>query len=171
MKRVLLLLPTTGYRNNDFLAAADKRGVEIVPATDYCHQLAPSWGLAPNMAPHFDRIERAADTVLWELDASVDAVLAMDDSGVEIAALLAECLGLPGALQDRMHREVARASRVASLSAGSIHAELRVNDQGICILEVAARSVGGSYGRVLIHSPTAAPISPDSSGSRGRTAA
>jgi len=26
MKRVLLLLPTTGYRNNDFLAAARKLG-------------------------------------------------------------------------------------------------------------------------------------------------
>jgi hypothetical protein len=29
MKRVLLLLPTTGYRNNDFLAAAKKVGVEF----------------------------------------------------------------------------------------------------------------------------------------------
>jgi hypothetical protein len=26
MKRVLLLLPTTGYRNDDFLAAANKPG-------------------------------------------------------------------------------------------------------------------------------------------------
>jgi len=32
MKRVLLLLPTTGYRNNDFLTAAKKLGVEIVAA-------------------------------------------------------------------------------------------------------------------------------------------
>ena len=49
-RRVLLLLPTTGYRNNDFLAAAKKLGVEIVAAANYCHQLAPSWGLAPIMA-------------------------------------------------------------------------------------------------------------------------
>jgi len=35
MKRVLLLLPTTGYRNADFLAAAKKLGVEIVAAADY----------------------------------------------------------------------------------------------------------------------------------------
>ena len=42
MKRVLLLLPTTGYRNNDFLAAAKKLGVEIVAVANYCHQLAPS---------------------------------------------------------------------------------------------------------------------------------
>src|SRR5712671_6199203 len=96
MKRVLVLLPTTGYRNNDFLAAAKKLGVEIVAAANYCHQLAPSWGLAPIMALHFDRPEQAADTVLREIGGNLDAVLAVDDSGVELAALLSERLGLPG---------------------------------------------------------------------------
>jgi len=298
MKRVLLLLPTTGYRNNDFLAAAKKLGVEIVAAANYCHQLAPSWGLAPIMALHFDRPEQAADTVLREIDGNPDAVLAMDDSGVELAALLAEHFGLPGnpahavrrvrdklafrrlleqwefqcpgfhhlpcgddpwkrvpelkfpvvvkarrlsgsrgviraddsqalvravnwvqaiqsradrdaqqlglviedfipgrehalegvlqhkelttlalfdkpdpldgpyfeetiyitpsrlpeALQDRIHREVARACRLAGLVTGPVHAEVRVNGQGVWILEVAARSVGGLCGRVLTHS-------------------
>jgi biotin carboxylase len=96
MKRVLLLLPTTGYRNSDFLAAAKKLGVEIVAAANYCHQLAPSWGLSPIMALHFDRPEQAADTVLREMNGIPDAVLAVDDSGVELAAMLSEHLGLPG---------------------------------------------------------------------------
>lgn len=96
MKRVLLLLPTTGYRNADFLAAAKKLGVEIVAAANYCHQLAPSWGLAPIMALHFDRPEQAADTVLREINGKLNGVLAVDDSGVELAALLAERLHLPG---------------------------------------------------------------------------
>src|SRR5438093_12933298 len=96
MKRVLVLLPTTGYRNNDFLAAAKKLGVEIVAAANYCHQLAPSWGLAPIMALHFDRPEQAADTVLREINGKLDAVVAVDDAGVELAALLSERLGLPG---------------------------------------------------------------------------
>jgi biotin carboxylase len=298
MKRVLLLLPTTGYRNNDFLAAAKKLGVEIVAAANYCHQLAPSWGLAPIMALHFDRPEQAADTVLREIGGNLDAVLAVDDSGVELAALLAERLGLPGnpahavrrvrdklafrrllqerefpcpgfhhlpsgddpgklvpelkfpvvvkarrlsgsrgviraddsqalvravnwvraiqsradrdaqelgliiedfipgrehalegtlqqgeltplalfdkpdpldgptfeetiyvtpsrlleALQDRIHQEVARACRLAGLVTGPVHAEVRINDQGVWILEVAARSIGGLCGRVLTHS-------------------
>jgi biotin carboxylase len=298
MKRVLLLLPTTGYRNNDFLAAAKKLGVEIVAAANYCHQLAPSWGLAPIMALHFDRPEQAADTVLREIDGTPDAVLAVDDSGVELAALLSERLGLPGnpahavrrvrdklafrrlleewqfhcpgfhhlpsgddpgklvpelkfpvvvkarrlsgsrgviraddpqalvravnwvraiqsradrdaqelgliiedfipgrehalegtlqqgeltplalfdkpdpldgptfeetiyvtpsrlleALQDRIHQEVARACRLAGLVTGPVHAEVRINDQGVWILEVAARSIGGLCGRVLTHS-------------------
>ena len=297
MKRVLLLLPTTGYRNNDFLAAAKKLGVEIVAAANYCHQLAPSWGLAPIMALHFDRPEQAADTVLREIDGKVDAVLAVDDSGVELAALLAERFGLlgnpaqavrrvrdklefrrllqerefpcpefhhlptgedprklvpelkfpvvvkarrlsgsrgviraddsgalvravnwvraiqsradrdaqelgliieafipgrefalegtlnrgdlttlalfdkpdpldgpyfeetlyvtpsrlPGALQDRIHQEVARVCRLAGLAVGPVHAEVRVNERGIWILEVAARSIGGLCGRVLTH--------------------
>lgn len=96
MKRVLLLLPTTGYRNSDFLAAAKKLGVEIVAAANYCHQLAPSWGLSPIMALHFDRPEQAADTVLREMNGIPDAVLAVDDSGVELAAMLSERFGLPG---------------------------------------------------------------------------
>jgi biotin carboxylase len=297
MKRVLLLLPTTGYRNNDFLSAAKKLGVEIVAAANYCHQLAPSWGLSPIMALHFDRPEQAADTVLREMDGIPDAVLAVDDSAVELAAMLSERLGLPGnpaqavrrvrdklafrrllqereflcpefhhlpggedprkllpelqfpvvvkarrlsgsrgviraddpeelmravnwaraiqtradrdaqelgliiedfipgreyalegslqrgelttlalfdkpdpldgpyfeetlyitpsrlpeALQDRIHQEVARACRAAELMTGPVHAEVRVNDLGIWILEVAARSIGGLCGRVLNH--------------------
>ena len=298
MKRVLLLLPTTGYRNKDFLAAAKKLGVEIVPAANYCHQLAPSWGLAPIMALHFDRPEQAADTVVREIGGNLDAVLAVDDSGVELAALLSERLGLPGnpahavrrvrdklafrrlleewqfhcpgfhhlpsgddpgklvpelrfpvvvkarrlsgsrgviraddseallravnwvraiqsradrdaqelgliiedfipgrehalegtlqqeklttlalfdkpdpldgpyfeetiyvtpsrlpeALQDRIHQEIARACRLAGLVTGPVHAEVRINHQGVWILEIAARSIGGLCGRVLTHS-------------------
>ncbi|MFZ2652351.1 MAG: ATP-grasp domain-containing protein [Burkholderiaceae bacterium] len=96
MKRVLLLLPTTGYRNHDFVAAAKTLGVQIVAAADYCHRLAPSWGLPPIMALHFDRPEQAADTLLRELGGTLDGVLAVDDSGVELAAMLAQRLGLPG---------------------------------------------------------------------------
>jgi biotin carboxylase len=298
MDRVLLLLPTTGYRNVDFLAAAKKLGVEIVAAADYCHQLAPEWGLPPIMALHFDRPAQAADTVLRELDGKLTAVLAVDDSGVELAALLTERLGLrgnpiqavqrvrdklafrrllrehgfpcpdfrhlptgvdprslsrdltypvvvkarrlsasrgvirtddadalaravnwvraiqsradrdarelgiliedfipgrevalegtlergsltvlalfdkpdpldgpyfeetlyvtpsrlPDELQHRVHHQVARACFAAGLVTGSIHAEARINDRGIWMLEVAPRSIGGLCGRMLTHS-------------------
>jgi len=104
MKRVLLLLPTTGYRNQDFLAAAKNLDVEIVAAANYCHQLAPAWGLAPIMALHFDRPEQAADTVLREIEGTPDAVLAVDDSGLELAALLAERFGLPGNRPETVRR-------------------------------------------------------------------
>jgi biotin carboxylase len=297
MKRVLLLLPTTGYRNADFLAAAEKLGVQIVAAANYCHQLAPEWGFGPIKALHFDQPEQAADTVLRELEARPDAVLAVDDSGLELAALLSERWGLPGnpgpavgrsrdklafrrllhergfacpgfhhlptgahaselaprltfpvvvkarrlsasrgviraddpealeravawvraiqsradrdaaalglvveqfipgseyalegmlqegrlatlalfdkpdpldgpyfeetiyvtpsrlpaALQDRIRDEVARACLCAGLRTGPIHAEVRVNDAGVWILEIGARSIGGLCGRALTH--------------------
>jgi biotin carboxylase len=78
--------------------------VEIVAAANYCHQLAPSWGLAPIMALHFDRPEEAADTVVREIGGNLDAVLAVDDSGVELAALLSECTGLSGNSADAVRR-------------------------------------------------------------------
>ena len=298
MKRVLLLLPTTSYRNDAFLEAAKRLSVEVVAAANYCHQLAPTWGMSPLMALHFDQPEFAADTVLRESNGKLDAVLAVDDAGVELAALLTERLGLPGnpvdavrkvrdklafrhllrehgffcpefhhlpsdedprqlaaaltfpvvvkarrlsgsrgviraddsealvravhlvrviqaktdrdaqklgiliegfipgreyalegllddgqlttlalfdkpdpldgpyfeetlyitpsrlptALQDGVRRDVARACRVAGLATGPIHAEMRVNDHGIWLLEVAARSIGGLCGRMLTHS-------------------
>ena len=96
MKRILLLLPSTGYRNDDFLAAAGNLGVHIAPAANYCHRVAPSRGFARIMTLHFDQPEAAAQTVLQEIGAKPDAVLAVDDSGVELAALLAERFGLPG---------------------------------------------------------------------------
>jgi biotin carboxylase len=58
---------------------------------------------------------------------------------------------LPEVLQHRIHQELARACRAAELMTGPVHAEVRVNDQGLWILEVAARSIGGLCGRVLIH--------------------
>ena len=47
---------------------------------------------------------------------------------------------------------MARACRVAGLATGPVHAEARVNEHGIWLLEIAARSIGGLCGRVLTHS-------------------
>ena len=99
MKQILLLLPAASYRNEAFLAAGKALGVEIITAADYCHQLAPSWGLSPMMALHFDRPAEAAETVLKSLASlqrKPDAVLAVDDTGLELAALLADRLALTG---------------------------------------------------------------------------
>ena len=96
MKRILLLLPATSYRNDDFLAAAKKLDVEIVAAADYCHRLAPLWGMGPIQSLPFDQPELAVDQALAALGRKPDAVLAVDDSGVELAALLCQRLHLPG---------------------------------------------------------------------------
>ena len=94
MKRVLLLLPTTSYRNEAFLAAGKKLDAEIITVADYCHQLAPVWGLDPIMAVHFDRPGEALEVIMRSLKHKPDAVLAVDDPGLELAARLNETLGL-----------------------------------------------------------------------------
>src|SRR4029078_3279488 len=38
---------------------------------------------------------------------------------------------------------IARAARAIGLSHGAIDAECRVNEQGVCVLEIAARQIGG----------------------------
>ena len=96
MKTILLLLPVASYRNDDFLAAADHLGVEVIAAADNCPQLAPGWGMGALAAVHFDQPLIAAQTILEHLPRRPDAVLAVDDHGLELAALLREQLGLPG---------------------------------------------------------------------------
>ncbi|MBI2960397.1 MAG: hypothetical protein HYY28_08800, partial [Betaproteobacteria bacterium] len=96
MRRVLLLLPASGYRNEDFLAAAKELDVEVVAAADHCHRLAPLMGMSPILSLPFDRPAVALGQALASLGHRPDAVIAVDDHGLELAALLREKLGLPG---------------------------------------------------------------------------
>lgn len=96
LPRVLLLLPAAGYAGEDFLRAADRLRVELVTCADYCHRLAPRWGLAPLMSVPFDQPDIALPQVLAELKRPVKAVLAADDHGLALAARLREQLGLRG---------------------------------------------------------------------------
>src|SRR3954469_22594283 len=60
MASVVLLLPKSGYRNDDFLAAAQRLGLEVILATDVCHRLAETWEQAP-LALRFRDAEAAAE--------------------------------------------------------------------------------------------------------------
>ena len=51
--------------------------------------------------------------------------------------------------QRRIVDTAARAAAALGLSDGPIHAEMRVNDSGVWVLEVAARSIGGLCSRTL----------------------
>jgi formate-dependent phosphoribosylglycinamide formyltransferase (GAR transformylase) len=59
----------------------------------------------------------------------------------------------PSRLAPELQREIVQttehATRALGLSEGPIHAELRLNDHGVWILEVAARSIGGLCSRTL----------------------
>jgi len=52
-------------------------------------------------------------------------------------------------IQDEIVATVTRACTAYGLREGPIHAECRINEQGVWILEVAARTIGGLCGRLL----------------------
>jgi biotin carboxylase len=56
---------------------------------------------------------------------------------------------LPAGVQDAIQRTTADACTALGLREGPVHAELRVNDGGAFIIEVAARSIGGLCSRSL----------------------
>jgi biotin carboxylase len=93
MSRILLLLPTATYRAADFLAAAAALGVDVVVGSEQRHSLDRSMGdravVVPLATPD------AALEVIVALDrrTPLDAVLAVDDQGIVVAARAAERLG------------------------------------------------------------------------------
>ena len=56
---------------------------------------------------------------------------------------------LPAALQKDIASCAARAARALGLREGPVHGELRVNADGVWVIEVAARSIGGRCSRTL----------------------
>jgi biotin carboxylase len=97
--RVLLLLPTSTYRAPDFVRAATRLGVEVVVGSDEMPVLMG--GLAAEgsdraIAVPLDEPDSAADLIV-ALDGrrGVDAVVAVDDRGVMVAASAGERLGFP----------------------------------------------------------------------------
>jgi len=56
---------------------------------------------------------------------------------------------LPPAVQERISAVTLRACAALGLSEGPVHAELRVNERGPWVIEIAARSIGGLCSRTL----------------------
>jgi biotin carboxylase len=56
---------------------------------------------------------------------------------------------LPAEVQQQIIATTAQATRAMGMTRGSVHAELRVNEAGAWVIEVAARSIGGLCARAL----------------------
>ena len=56
---------------------------------------------------------------------------------------------LPGDVQEALHRATAEAAAALGLRHGPVHAELRYNDKGAHLIEIAARTIGGLCARTL----------------------
>jgi hypothetical protein len=66
----------------------------------------------------------------------------------------------PADVQTRIVGAVSRAANALGLHHGPVHAECRVNKEGVFVLEVAARPIGGLCARALRFMSTASPQSP-----------
>jgi biotin carboxylase len=93
VRRVVLVLPTATYRATDFVQAAAALGADVVVASDREQVLAAT---DRALTVDLDDADRTAEQVA-DLDgrAPVDAVVAVDDQGVVVAAEAAARLGLP----------------------------------------------------------------------------
>ena len=111
-KRVILLTTPNSYRTQDYLDAAARLGIEAVVAVDLPRMLAEEWNFP--LGADFGYPVQASEQLLDALtnskgseeDIRYDAVLALDDSGSRVAALVAQKLGLPH--NDPMAAEAAR---------------------------------------------------------------
>ncbi len=95
MPRLLLIAPADAYRIADFVEAARSLNCDVVIASDGARQIAATLGeryveIDPARAQWSrDRILKAA------AESPVDAIVSIDDRGVEIAALASAELSLP----------------------------------------------------------------------------
>jgi biotin carboxylase len=95
MPAIVLILPQSSYRADDFLSAAARLGLEVLTASDRCHVLAEDWtegSLPIDFTQPAEAARRLADEVRGR---APRAVLGTDDQTAVIAALAAAELGLP----------------------------------------------------------------------------
>ena len=113
-------MPTGTYRAPDFVEAARALGVDVVIGTDEEQTMAAALG---DRAVTVDlaRPEAAADAVVdLHLRNPLDAVVAVDDQGVVVAALAGERLGLRHNPPDAVRATRDKALLRARLAAGGV---------------------------------------------------
>jgi biotin carboxylase len=94
---VLLLVPTTSYRLDDFRAAAGRLGVPLVLGSDRCHRVEEAFGAEEGLLSLDYRhpVQAAGQIVEAARRRPLRGIVATSDATAVIAALAAERLGLP----------------------------------------------------------------------------
>ncbi|MBA2303286.1 MAG: carboxylate--amine ligase, partial [Acidobacteria bacterium] len=77
--RVLLLSATTGYQLRSFTEAADRLGVELVLATDRCHNLDDPWRDGAIAVRFYDEHASLEEIHTAVRTAPIDGILALGD--------------------------------------------------------------------------------------------
>ena len=93
MSRLLILASKLGYQTRSFAEAAKAIGVDVVFASDRCHQLEDPWADGA-IAVRFDEPEEAARRIVKQsLVRPVDGLIALGDRPTATAAYTARALG------------------------------------------------------------------------------
>lgn len=118
MTRVILLVPTTTYRAPDFVAAARALGIELVVGADD----APVLGDDDRVVALPLADVGASLDAIDELDRrrGVDAVVAVDDQGIVVAAEAGARLGFPHSPPDAVAVTRDKAAMRRRLAAGEV---------------------------------------------------
>jgi biotin carboxylase len=120
MPRVLLLLPTETYRAKDFLAAAERLGVDVVVGCERRQVMADAMGDGAVVVA-MDKVDAAVE-IIAALHArrSLDGVLAVDDQGLVVAAAASARLGLTHNPIEAVAATRDKAALRARLGAGAV---------------------------------------------------
>ena len=120
MSRVLLLLPTETYRAADFLAAASRLDVDVVVGSERRQMMAESMGDRAMVVPMGDVDVAVGIIAALHERRPLDAVLAVDDQGLLVAAAASERLGMTHNPPDAVAATRDKAALRARLAASSI---------------------------------------------------
>ncbi len=139
MARVLLLLPTETYRAKDFLDAAARLGVDVVVGSQRRQALAGPMGDRAVVVPLGD-VEAAVGTIsALHGRRPLDAIVAVDDQGLVVAAAASARLGLAHNPVDAVAATRDKAALRARLAAGAVaQPEYRVVPPGQSVSAAAA---------------------------------
>lgn len=120
-KRIVLLVPTTTYRLNDFLQAAARLNIEVILASNRCQVLAAEWPEYNGIALPFSSLPEAVAKAYAALrHEKIDGVVAADDDTTILAARLNEKLGLPGNRHESVEKTRDKWSMRRALAAGGL---------------------------------------------------
>ncbi len=94
-RKILIVGSITGYQTRVFAETARHLGMDVILATDQCHQLDDPWG-DDAVTVRFERPEQSARVLERAGRAQrVNGIVAVGDQPTYLAALTAERLGLP----------------------------------------------------------------------------
>lgn len=120
-KQIVLLVPTTTYRLDDFLQAAARLKIDVILASNRCRVLAAEWPGHFGLSLPFSSLRQAVAKAYSALrDKTIAAVIAADDHTTILAAMLAEKLKLHGNRHEAVEKTRNKLSMRRALAAGGL---------------------------------------------------